>query len=221
MTSAPAPDTTVVELHRLPGGRARVAALDGAGHRLGDDGRSASRLEVGSEVAVGETIALGAGATARIGELVLSGGKRGVAHAFVDESAFRSSPGRADVPNLLGQLEEIEREVRARLGADPLLGDSRPTSADERATRAEFARSNLVVDEARLLPEGVARAEAAVVLFLCGEAAFVAVTDLSLAKLRTLMRVLGRPVNPHVVDPDVLGELFSRAYALGSSSTPS
>ncbi|MCK6550545.1 hypothetical protein L6R52_32205 [Myxococcota bacterium] len=217
----PAPDTTVVELHRLPGGRARIASLDGAGFRLVDDGRVSSRLEVGSEVEVGETIALGAGATARIGDLVLRGGKRGLAHAFVDDSAFRSSPGRADVPKLLAQLEQIEAEMRARLGADPLLGDSRPTSADERLVRAEFARTNLVVEEARLLPEGVARAEAAVVLFLCGEAAFVAVTDLSLAKLRTLMRVLGRPVNPHVVDPDVLGELFSRAYAVGTASTPS
>lgn len=249
-----APDATIVDLHRLPGGRLTVVAIEGEAWLLDDEPEveaereeqevaepeveaqgeepeaahergtvvtkasftlGSTPLTVGRELVVGDTIILAAGASATVGAPLderLSGGRRGQAHAFVDDGAFRSSPGRADVPRLLAELEEIEREVKTKLGADPLLRQGGPTSPVERAIAEEYARENLVVAEARTFPEPLARATGSILLFSCDETAFVAVAELSIPRLRALLEAYGRPVNPHLVERRVLDELFARVY---------
>jgi hypothetical protein len=55
-----------------------------------------------------------------------------------------------------------------------------------------------------------------VALFLCGEGDNVAVHQISLKRLRTLMEALERPVTPHMVTEETLSALMHLAYAGGS-----
>lgn len=211
-------DTTVIELHWIPSSPV-VAGVEGDAYRVSDEGKILGRLEPASQVAVGETLVLEPAAQVRVGDLVLQGGRRGRAHQFVAESAFRTGPGPRDVPKLLAQLGEIERQMEARLGEDPLALQKPPTSPIERASCAEFARQNLDVEAARRVPRQMAESLGAVCLFLNSESAFVAFSTITIAKLRILMEQLGRPISSHLVEESVLMELLARVY--GVRGTPS
>jgi hypothetical protein len=206
-------DTTVVELHRLARSPIEVRAIVGEAYRVSEDGVILAKLSKESKVSVGETIALDPGSVLLIDRFRFAGGRRGKAIAFVAETAFRSSPSRSDVPKLLDQLKEIDRQMLAQLGEDPLRMHKGPSTPFERATSAEFAELNLVERDARELPEPIARATGAVCLFFSDEAAFVAFSSVTIAKLRTLMEALNRPVNPHLVEEHVLEQLQQRVYA--------
>lgn len=205
------PDTSVIDLHRVDEGPCPVLAVRGRAWRAPEDSDDFEPLGAGDEVAVGDTVALEPGGVVELPGLSLRGGNRGRAHALVTQGSFRSSPGRADVPRLVAQLEQIEREMRP-LGEDPLTMQSGPLTPTERAQSAEFARLNFDPAAAALLPADEARELEAVCLFLSDETAFVAVSALTVPKLRTLISHLGRPVSPHVVEPEVLEELLVRAY---------
>ncbi|MEM7679360.1 MAG: hypothetical protein AAF449_25585 [Myxococcota bacterium] len=88
-----------------------------------------------------------------------------------------------------------------------------PETVHERAKSSEFARLNLTLSVARELPESVARQLRAVALFVSEDTAFVAVSSLDVAKLRRLMTALRRPVNPHMVEEEVIDQLLERVYA--------
>ncbi len=205
-------DTSVVELHRLLRSPAEVSSVEGAAFRVTEEGSELGRIEAGHAVAVGDTLALAPNAVVTVDHLVLSGGKRGRAISLVAESAFRSSPSKKDVPKLLAQLEEIDRQMLAQLGEDPLRMHRGPESAYERAASAEFAQLNLVLKDARELPQERAEELRAVCLFFSDEAAFVAFSSVTIARLRALMELLNRPVNPHLVEDQVLDALLSRVY---------
>jgi hypothetical protein len=205
-------DVAIVELHRLRSTSERITSVVGRAHRLNDDGEPIGLLRDGSELRIGETIALEPGTRLIVAGMELTGGKRGRAHAFVADSAFRSAPTRADVPKLLEQLAQIERQL-ARIGDDPLALQRGPTTTLERAMASDFVRQNLVLEVARSLDEGVARKTRSVCLFFSDDAAFIAMSAMSLAKVRMLMEALGRPVNPHLVDDAVIEELLAKVYA--------
>ncbi|MEO1228341.1 MAG: hypothetical protein AAFZ18_05495 [Myxococcota bacterium] len=207
------PDTSIVNLHRTAGGPVHVDRVDGPVWRIREGSEQAEPLEVGDHLEPGDTVALGAAAQLEAGSLRLRGGDHGQAHALVKEGAFRPNPSRADVPRLLLQLAQIEEQMGSA-GEDPLAVRQGPETDFERAASSDFARCNLVLAAARELPETVARAERAVCLFVNEDTAFVAVTGISVAKLRALMEALGRPVNPHMVEEAVLDELLDRAYGL-------
>ena len=122
---------------------------------------------------------------------------------MIKESAFRPLQGRKDVPRLLLQLEQIEEEM-VELGGDVLAVRCAPETAFEKALSAEFAFANLVREAAIELPEDVAREQGALPLFVNEETSFVAVTDLTVGKLKILMETLQRPVSPHMVESSVL-----------------
>lgn len=207
-------DTTFVDLHRVAGDALVVRDVRGDVYRVTDEGEELDRIDRGSTLRVGDTIVLEAGALIFAGALRLEGGRFGKAHAFVPEHAFLSSPRRSDVPRLLEQLTEVARESAA-LGGDPLSVQGGPETPFERAESAEFAHANLTLEAARRLPEAAARAHGAVCLFFLDETAFVAVSEVSIAKLRALMVALGCPVNPHLVEPEVLERLLDRVYRSG------
>ncbi len=204
------PDLTVVELHRVDGPLV-VESFDGDVWHFPDGRPGPIALQVGGPVQIGDTLALGPQASVSIGTLRLQGGRRGRAHALVPADAFRSAPRRADVPRLLEQLGDIETEAR-KLGEDPLAMQRGPETPHERAKAAEFARLNLTLSVARELPEAVARENRAVALFVSDDTAFVAVGALDVAKLRRLMTALRRPVNPHMVQDEVIDDLLARVY---------
>lgn len=208
-------DVAFVEIHRVRGEADRVSWLDGKAHRVDDAGALLGPLSVGVTIRVGETIVLEPGARAVVSGREIVGGRRGRAHAFVAEDAFRSNPSRADVPKLLDQLRQIERQME-RLGEDPLAMQRGPESDYERAVAHEFVRANLTREAALLLDEAVAREVRAVCLFLCEDSAYLATSSLSIAKVRTIMEALGRPVNPHLVDDEVIDELLERVYDPGA-----
>lgn len=207
------PDTSVVNLHRTAGSPVRVDRVDGMAWRIREGAERAEPLAVGDHLEPGDTVALAAEAQVEAGTLRLRGGVSGQAHALVKDGAFRANPSRADVPRLLLQLAQIEEQMGTD-GEDPLAVRQGPESAFECAASSDFARSNLVLAAARELPEAVARSERAVCLFVNEDTAFVAVTAISVAKLRALMEALDRPVNPHMVEEPVLDELLERAYGL-------
>jgi hypothetical protein len=204
-------DTSIVDLHRADEDRLVVTSVEGEAWRVADQKLPAVRLETGVQLTFEDTVALGAGAQAIVGGLVLRGGRRGRAHAFVRDSAFRPSPSRDDVPTLLGQLEQIEEQMRP-LGEDPLAAQTGPMSLYERAHSAEFARLNLVLATARSFDESLARMVRSVLLFVSEDTAFVAFARLSVPKLRTVMAELGRPIHPHLVEETVIDELLKRVY---------
>lgn len=205
------PDASVLDLHRVDGGPVPVRSVHGEAWRAPEDSEDFSPLRAGEEVALGETVAVAAGGVVELPGLTLRGGNRGRAHALVSQGSFRSSPGRADVPRLVAQLEQIEKEMPP-IGDDPLTMQSGPITPTERAQSAEFARLNFDPEAAQLLGEAAAREAQAVCLFVSDETAFVAVRELTVPKLRSLIEGLGRPVSPHVVADEVLDELLERAY---------
>jgi hypothetical protein len=211
-------DTSVVELHRLTPGPHVVDEVHGSAFHVIEEGDTYLELSSGNTLKIGDTIVVDPGARVVIGGVLLEGGRRGRAHTFVAENAFRSSPNKDDVPKLLDQLSEIEEKMRANLGEDPLHMHRAPLTEPDRAVAAEFARQNLVVPIARELPETVARRWRCVCLFYCDEAAFLATSDVSIAKLRAVMQALGRPVNPHLVEEAIVEELLARVY--GSPPSP-
>ncbi len=207
------PDTSLIHLHRLTRAPVTVDRLEGAAWRVSDSG-SATPLAVGDELTLGETLALEEGAVLDAGPVHLRGGRRGQAHVLVRDASFRTNPSRADVPRLLLQLAQIEEQA-GLLGGDPLAVRGGPETELERAASSDFARCNLVLAAARELPEAVAREAGAVTLFVNEETAFVAMSELSAGRLRSVMEALERPVNPHMVSADVLAELIERVYGGG------
>lgn len=205
------PDTTLVDMHRLPPEGVEVTRVEGEAWRIAEDAGTSEPLAAGLVLAVGDTIALGSGAVVRAGGLELAGGRRGHAHAFVSETAFRSSPSRNDVPKLLEHMSEIEEKM-AVLGEDPLAAYQGPKTPLECARASEVAHLNLVMDAARELPEPVARRLGAVLVFVNDESAFVAMASVTFAKLRALMETLRRPIQPHLVEERTLCALFERVY---------
>lgn len=205
------PDTSVLDLHRVDEGPSPVLAVHGEAWWSKRDDDDFEVLDVGAEVSVGDTVVVAAGGAVELPGLTLKGGNRGRAHALVGQASFRGSPGKADAPRLIAQLEQIEKEMTP-LGEDPLTIQSGPLTDTERAQSAEFARLNFDPSAAALMPESDARALEAVCIFVSDETAFVAVRALTVPKLRALIEALGRPVSPHVVDGAVLDELLERAY---------
>lgn len=204
------PDTSVVDLHRIA---APVVVLDliGRGYLVPESQKAAVPLAVGATVSIGDTISLDAGSEARIGPLALVGGRRGRAHAFVREDAFKPSPGVDDVPRLLMELKRVEQEVES-LGKDPLETSELPSTPYKRSVAREFAMLNLSKTDARTLDEDFARRERAVVVFISDETAFIATSRVTVPKLILLMTAVRRPVQPHLVDDEVIEALLSEVY---------
>lgn len=209
-------DASFVDLHRSSSEAVTVERVAGAAQRL-REGEPPEDIREGLELRVGDTVALEAGAEVVAGGFVFRGGNGGRAHALVAPTAFRASPTRGDVPQLLEQLARLEREG----GVDPVAAKHQPPATPyERAAAAEFARLNLSLPAARLLSERTARALRAVVLFVSDETAFVAFEAVDASKLRAVMEHLERPTNAHVVSGDVVDELLVRVYgASGPSSS--
>ncbi len=204
------PDLTIVELHRVDGPMV-IEGIDGEVWHFPDGKPGPISVRVGSAVQIRDTLALAPRARVRLGSLDLSGGRRGRAHALVPVDAFKTPPRRADVPKLLEQLADIEAEA-VKLGEDPLAMQRGPETPHEIAKSTEFARLNLTLSVARELSEADARANRAVALFVSDDTAFVAVSALDVSKLRRLMTALRRPVNPHMVQDDVVDSLLDQVY---------
>ncbi|MFO0722517.1 MAG: hypothetical protein U1E65_01960 [Myxococcota bacterium] len=206
-------ETAIVDLHWLGRRATSVLALAGAAFRVVDQNTNGVLLTVGDDVRVGETLVLEPGAEVVLETMVLEGGRRGRAHTFVPEDAFKSTPSKEDVPKLLEQLEQLERAVLSQTGEDPLAAQAGPKTSFERALSSEFALQNLNLSAARGLPEAVARAEQAVCLFFHGDQACVAMPRMSVRRVRTIMSALRRPVNPHLVDEETARVLLETVYA--------
>lgn len=211
------PDTTIVDLHRVPYSPIAVDRIEGEAWRIPKGSGTPEPLGAGDDLEVGDTVALAPLSSLDAGPVHLRGGPRGRAHGLVSDRDLRVNPTRAQVPQLLLQLTEIEEQM-SELGGDPLAVQPGPESPFERAASAEFALCNLVPTAARELPESLARTEGAVVLFINEETAFVAMSSLSVQKLRSVMEAVQRPVNPHMVEPTVLEELLERAYGAPSDA---
>jgi hypothetical protein len=212
-------DTTIVDLHRVSAQPLRVSAIEGGAFVVGESEEGEqhiARLELGGALKVGDTIFVDPGSRVEVAGLSLTGGRRGRAHSFVAQDAFKASPGVEDVPRLLSELAQIERQIVAQTGEDPLAAQRGPVTPFERAMSADFALQNLEVEIARALPEAIAKREGAVALFLSGDGAHVAVQQISLKRLRALMEALSRPVTPHMVTEDTLTALLHLTYPAGS-----
>lgn len=207
-------DTTVVDLHRVSRRPLSVLGISGRAWRVKDASEPGIPLGVGEALGAGDTVVLEPNAEVVLETLVLAGGARGCAHALVPEDAFKTSPSRDDVPKLLSQLEQLERQVRDQASEDPLSEQPGPKSAFERALSSEFALQNLSTTAAELLPEAIARKESSVVLFLHGDAACVAMTQMSVRRVRAVMAALDRPVNPHLVDEQTIQVLLAMVYGV-------
>ncbi len=211
-------DASIVDLHRARSERVTVERVEGHAQLLREGGEPAA-VEVGTPLKVGDTVALEAGAEVHAVGYVFRGGNHGRAHALVSSQAFRTSPSREDVPELLKKLQEIADDTSGRT-TDPLAAaQSAPSTPHERASAAEFARLNLSVPAARLLSEPTARETRSVVLFISDETAFVALDELSVEKMQRLIRELDRPVHTHLVSPEVIDELLARVYGMGDASS--
>lgn len=207
------PDTTIVNLHRTSGSPLQIGRLEGHAWKVSEETQEATELELGDEVHRGDTIALAQDSMLEAGSLRLFGGEQGQTHTLLKDGCNKPNPSRADVPRLLLQLAQIEEQIGA-LGEDPLAVRPGPETEFERSASTDFARCNLVYAAARELPESVARSEGAVCLFINEDTAFVAMSDLSVAKLRAVMETLERPINPHMIEPALLEELLERVYGL-------
>lgn len=207
-------DASFVDLHRAPSETVRVDRVVGSARRV-REGAEPEPVHEGMALSVGDTVALAAGAEIQAGELIFRGGSGGRAHALVPAGAYRSTPSRNDVPQILQQLAEVEREG----GADPIAAQQKlPSTPYERANATEFARLNLALPAARLLSERVARSLRAVVVFVSDETAFVAFERIDAPTLRAVIEQLERPVNPHLVPAAVIDELLARVYGAASWS---
>ena len=216
MSVSGAPDASVVELHRVGEGDPLVLS-EAAGDvwRVDEEAGSATRIEVGDALRIGDTIALSPGASAKVDAMILDGGKRGRAHSFVGPDAFVGSPSRSDVPKLVAELAQLERHLAEQIGPDPLAAQLGPETPFELAMCRDFAVQNLTLAAARQLPEPLARTTRSVALFFHDESACVATSQISVAKIRVLMEALGRPINPHLVDEATLAHLLGLAYDAG------
>lgn len=203
-------DASFVDLHRCSGDPVAVEHVAGTARRL-REGAEPETITEGTVLEVGDTVALTAGSEVHAGPFVFRGGNRGRAHALVAASAFRASPSRADVPQLLEQLAQIDREG----AVDPLASQRPPRTPYERAAAAEFARLNLSLPAARLLSESAARTHRAVALFASDETVFVAFDTVDARKLRAVMEHLERPTSVHLVPVEVIDELLARVYGAG------
>ncbi len=201
-----------VELRCLPPGAIGVAAVTGDAFKVDEVRVEREPLVRGAHVKVGDTIFVDKEASVQVDRLSLAGGRHGRFFMFVDDNAVHSSPSRRDVPRLIQDLSNLEAQMVEHFGQDPLASQRGPETPLERAASAEFAIQNLMMDAAVCLPEKTARDSGAVCLFFHGEAACVAVSSMSVKKIRALMAALGRPVNPHVVDEDTLRTLFDGVY---------
>lgn len=207
-----------MDLHRIDGAVV-VRDLVGKGHLVPESQKGAVPLASGTTVSVGDTIALDAGSEVRVGDRLLSGGRRGRAHAFVRNDAFKPSPGREDVPRLLMELRRVKAEIGA-LGKDPLETSELPSTPYKRAVAREFAILNLDLDDARTLDAELACDNRAVVVFVSDETAFIATSRVTVPKLILLMTTLGRPVQPHLVDDEVIEDLLGRVYGATTPNAP-
>ena len=205
------PYVAVVDLHVLQEPLS-VSSVTGDAFRVSSDGNLSDRLEAGARLEVGQIIFVGPGGLVEAGKERLEGRRRGCAHSFVELATVTASPGRKDVPRLIRDLAELEKQMVGTLGTDPLEMQEPPSSAYDRSYAADYAFQNVDVECARLLPESKARELNAVCLFLAGESACVAVSGLSVRRLRSLMEALGRPVNPHMVDEETLSALLQAVY---------
>ncbi len=208
----PTADTNIVDLHAVEEGPCRVLSVAGEAWFGLQDDEDFEVLCAGVDVEVGHAIMIAAGGTVELDGRTLKGGNNGRTHSLVLQSRFQASPSREDVPRLVTQLQQIEKEMKPS-GEDPLRMQSGPMSAAERAQSAEFVWLNFDPEVAGLLDAADARRLRAVCIFISEETAFVAADDLTVPKLRELMQILNRPVNPHIVEPVVLEELLGRAYA--------
>jgi hypothetical protein len=202
------PDTTCVDFHRIPAGGLVVNRIEGTAVRVLDHGRRTEPLAMGDVLSVGDTIALERGSLVVASDVVMDGGRNGRAHTFVGDRAFRSTPSRADVPALLRQFESMG----STSVPDPFASLRPPTTPYERTVAADFARMNLDLRAALELPRETACELRAVPLFLSEETAFVAMERVDLPRIVRLMSELSRPVNPHLVPPEVVEELIDRVY---------
>jgi hypothetical protein len=211
------PFVAVVDLHILQE-PVIVSAVKGDAHRVTSDGNLGDRLEIGATLELGQIIFVGPEGQVTAGMMNLVGRRRGCAHSFVELSAVTASPGRKDVPHLIRDLAELEKQVVSTLGTDPLEMQEAPSSGYDRAYAVDYALQNLDIQCARQLPETEARELNAVCLFLAGESACVAVSGLSVRRLRSLMEALGRPVNPHMVDEETLRTLLATVYGAAAKA---
>lgn len=211
------PDPAHVELHRMARPSVRVERLAGRAWHV-QDGKFTGELEEGDALQTGQTVALEAEAELLAEGLCLVGGRKGNTHSLVSMTAFRASPNRGDVPKLLRQLAQIEREIEGS-GNDPLAAaQSPPRTPHERASAIEFARANLNMAAARLLPESLARRLKAMVIFVSEETAFVAFESVDVAKLRTVMEALERPIHSHLVPAGILEPMLDQIYGRRSDA---
>jgi hypothetical protein len=201
-------DTTCVDFHRIPVNGLVVNRIEGQAVRVLESGRRTEPLEIGAVLSVGDTIALERGSIVVASDVMMDGGRNGRAHTFVGDRAFRSTPGRAEVPGLLRQFEAMTGSPVP----DPFANHRPPTTPYECAVAADFARMNLDLRAALELSQEAARALRAVPLFLSEETAFVAMERVDLPQIVRLMTELSRPVNPHLVPPEVVEELIARVY---------
>lgn len=205
------PDTTIIDLHRADEEALTVGPVEGEVQVVqGNQGIPEPAIP-GQRLTYEHTVVVAPGAQVVVAGLLLRGGRRGKAHGFVRGTAFRPSPGREDVPQLIAHLEQIEEQLRP-LGEDPLQDEPGPVTPYEKASSAEYARLNLQLPIARTLDESLARMVRSVLLFVSEDTAFVAFARLSVPKLRTLMAELGRPIQPHLVEELVIDELLLRVY---------
>jgi len=211
------PDPAHVELHRMARPSVRIERVVGRAWRV-HEGSFGDELEEGASLETGQSVALEPEAELLAEGLCLVGGRRGKTHALVPMTAFRASPDRGDVPKLLRQLAQIEREIEGS-GNDPLAAaQSPPSTPHERASAIEFARANLNRAAARLLPESLARRLGAMVIFVSEETAFVAFESVDVAKLRTVMEALERPIHSHLVPEGTLASMLDQIYGRGSDA---
>lgn len=210
-------DTTIVDLHRAGKKALEVVEVQGTAWRVAD-ATIGDPIRAGDSLGVGDTVYVDAGGVVVLDGDRLEGGLRGAAHSFVPEDAFRSPPTLADVPKLVSQLEQLEKQVKEQRGEDPLSEQSGPITHFDRAMARDFAIQNLTYEVAVELPETIARNERSVCLFVHGDAVCVAMTQMSVRRIRTLMSVLGRPINPHLVDEETIQALLAMVYSRSVSS---
>ncbi len=222
MKTAPAATSldplAVLHQHIARRGPLDVRALEGEVRRVDDAGALLEPLHVGDQLAVGAAIWVGPAGWVDVAGERLTGGRRGRAHVFLPAASIRVSPGRRDVPKLLRDLEQLESQLEAHLGEDPLSGQRAGDAPYERAVAADHALQNLQLEAARALPESIARELGAVCLYVSGESAAVAVASMRVSKVRALMQALDRPVNPHMVPEDTLLALLDVVYGRGAAS---
>ncbi len=195
-----------------------IAEIEGEAFELRDDGTLGTPLTTTGHLMRGDAIYVSGSTTVVAGEQRFEGRRRGRSYSFVAGATLRVSPGRQDVPRIMRDLERLEKHMEGALGKDPLASHEPPTEPVPRAYATDYAFANLTVEESRELEEQDARTVEAVVLFFAAEAAHVAMSTVSVQKLRMLMRTLDRPVNPHIVDAQTISTLLDAVYGAGVAS---